>query len=182
MQRILLVLVLWFPVCTPAASLGTEFDSQHLQRLDEVAPDFLLRDASGKSLQLSDLRGRPVILHFWATWCKPCRHELPALQALTGKLAGSPVVFLAVAIDTDRSAASVRRFARDLGVTFPVYLARDGDVTERYWSWGIPATYLVDRKGRLVGRALGTRDWDSDAMRGVLARFAGASRGAVPRP
>lgn len=176
MLRFLLLTMLWLPAIGPAASYAAGFKSEYLQQLDEAAPDFLLRDASGSQLQLYKLRGRPVILHFWATWCKPCRHELPALEALAGKLADSGIVFLLVAIDGDTEAAAVRRYAQDLGVRLPIYLASDSTVTDRYWSWGIPVTYLIDRNGLLVGRALGPRDWDSAAMRAVLVQFAAQSR------
>jgi thiol-disulfide isomerase/thioredoxin len=166
--RFLLIAVFWLPVVAQAAPYDDVFAAQNLQRLDETAPDFLLRDASGGQLRLSELRGRPVILHFWATWCGPCRHELPALDALARTLADRDVAFLAVAIDSDTEAARIRRYAQDLGVTCPVYLASEGAVTDRYWSWGIPVTYLIDRDGQLVGRALGERDWTSVAMQAVL--------------
>jgi thiol-disulfide isomerase/thioredoxin len=64
----------------------SNFESEHLQRLDEAAPDFLLRDPSGNMLRLGDLRGHPIILHFWSTWCEPCRAELPTLEALTHQI------------------------------------------------------------------------------------------------
>ena len=143
-----------------------------MQKLDEAAPDFMLRDASGGSLHLSDLRGRTVILHFWATWCKPCRMELPALEAMVHQLTDSAVMLIAVAIDVDMDSARVRRYAHDLGVNFPVYLAADGTISERYWSWGVPVTYLIDPEGRLVARTLGPREWASAPMLNLITQFA----------
>lgn len=143
-----------------------------LQSLDEVAPNFLLRDVSGKELSLSDLHGRPVIVHFWATWCTSCRKELPSLDALASTLRADDVVFLAVSIDMEPSADEVRSYAHELGVSIPVYLAREGDVTDRYWTWGVPVTYLIDRSGRLVARALGPRNWQSAGILTRITRFA----------
>jgi len=173
--RFLLLALLWLPVFAPAASYDSAFKAQHLQRLDEAAPDLLLRDASGRQQRLSALRGRPVILHFWATWCKPCRHELPSLETLAGNFADSDIAFLIVSIDTETDAEQVRHYTQALGVKSPVYLASEGQVTARYWSWGIPATYLIDRRGLLVGRALGPRDWASPAMLAAIRQFADQS-------
>jgi thiol-disulfide isomerase/thioredoxin len=156
----------------PAPALDdASLESQHMQRLDEAAPDFLLRDASGRDLRLTALRGHPVILHFWATWCEPCHEELPALEAMARHLADSGVILVAVAIDEEADAARVRRHAQDLGVTFPVYLAREGTISERYWSWGIPVTYLIDPQGQLVARSLGPRNWASVSMQALIAQF-----------
>jgi thiol-disulfide isomerase/thioredoxin len=170
--RFLLCAVLCLPAWTLAAPDAAELASQQLQALDEPAPDFLLRDASGAPLQLSSLRGHVVLVHFWATWCKPCRHELPALDALVSRLNSADLVFLLISIDTDAEPAQVRQLAHELAPDVPFYLAREGGVSDRYWSWGIPATYLIDRDGRLVARALGPRDWNSPGMRTLLAGFA----------
>jgi thiol-disulfide isomerase/thioredoxin len=174
--RCLLLAVLWL-VALPAPALDeATLGSLHMQRLDEAAPDFQLRDASGDELRLTALRGRPVILHFWATWCEPCREELPALETIARRLADSGAILVAVAIDDEADAARIRRYAQDLGVTFPVYLAREGDISERFWSWGVPVTYLIDPAGRLVARSLGPRDWTSAAMQAVIEQFVGPAK------
>ena len=156
------------------------FESQHLQRLDEAAPDFLLRDPSGSVLHLGELRGHAVILHFWATWCEPCRAELPTLEALVRQVSDSGVILVAVAIDTEADAARIRRFVHDLGVGFPVYLARDGAISDRYWSWGVPVTYLIDPGGRLVARALGPRDWATASMHTLISQVAAPATAKPP--
>jgi peroxiredoxin len=177
-SRCALLAALWL-IALPASGLDeSNFESQHLQRLDEAAPDFLLHDASGSPLRLTELRGHSVILHFWATWCKPCRVELPTLEAMIQQLAGSDVILIAVAIDEESDAARVQRYAHDLGVNFPVYLAREGIISNRYWSWGVPVTYLIDPEGRLVARSLGSRDWTSASMHTLIRQlFSTVSRG-----
>jgi thiol-disulfide isomerase/thioredoxin len=178
-SRILLLVALWLAALPVPALDEDSLGSLHMQRLDEAAPDFLLRDASGKELSLAALRGRPVILHFWATWCEPCREELPALEATARHLADSGVVLVAVAIDVEMDVARIQRYAQDLGMTLPVYLAREGDISERYWSWGVPVTYLIDPAGLIVARSLGPRDWTSASMHTLIAQFV-ASAPPVP--
>jgi thiol-disulfide isomerase/thioredoxin len=157
----------------PALALGTaSLAAHHLQQLDEPAPDFVLHDTTEPDLPLAALRGHPVIVHFWATWCTSCRKELPVLAALAHRLSASDVEFLAVAIDTDATRADIDRYTAGLGITFPVYLARESRITDRYWTWGVPVTYLIDRQGRIAGRALGPRDWDSPSMRALIRQFA----------
>lgn len=170
--RFLLCAALCNPAWTLAAPNAAELASQQLQALDEPAPDFLLRDAAGAPLQLSSLRGHPVLIHFWATWCKPCRHELPVLDALVSQLNSDDLAFLLISVDTDADPAQVKQLAHELAPDVPAYLASEGSVSDRYWSWGIPATYLIDRDGRLVARALGPRDWNSPGMQTLLAGFA----------
>jgi peroxiredoxin len=167
-----LLAAVWLIVLPTSGQGANNFESQHLQRLDEAAPDFLLRDPSGSVLSLSELRGHPVILHFWATWCEPCRVELTSLEALTHYMTDSGVSLVAVAIDTEADAARVRRYAHDLGVSFPVYLAQEGTISNRYWSWGVPVTYLIDQEGRLVARALGPRNWTSASMHALITQVA----------
>ena len=169
--HILLTATLWLVALPSLALTDAGLAAQQMQRLDEPAPDFVLRGA-GSELHLAALRGHPVIVHFWATWCKPCRRELPGIQALAHRLAGTDVRFLAVSIDRDTSTADIDRYAANLGVHLPVFRAADGDITDRYWSRGVPVTYLIDRSGAIAGRALGPRDWNSDAMRSLIEQFA----------
>lgn len=170
--RILLGCALWLQALPGLALNDASLASQRLQRLDEPAPDFVLYHPEEAELKLAELRGRPVIIHFWATWCTSCRKELPVIQALAKCLAGTDVEFLAVAIDDDATTADVDRYAASLGLTLPVYLANAGSISDRYWSWGIPVTYLIDRNGAIAGRALGPRDWTSAGMVALIEQFA----------
>jgi len=170
--RTFLTAALWL-IAVPCAALDdASLRTQQMQRLDEPAPDFVLRNASVTDLHLGALRGHPVIIHFWATWCASCRDELPVIQALAQQLNDTDVEFLTVAIDTDSNTADINEFAANLGITLPVFLAADGRITDRYWSWGIPVTYLIDRDGTIAGRALGPRDWTSDSMITLIEQFA----------
>jgi peroxiredoxin len=123
------------------------------------APDFELpRLAGGAPIALSALRGEVVLVNFWATWCKPCEDEMPAMQRLYETLA--PEGFEMVAISVDESAEDVEAFRERLGVGFPILLDPDQSVSRRYQTTGFPESLLVDRDGRIIERYVGPREWD----------------------
>ena len=131
------------------------------------APGFVLDSLSGTRLGLAEYRGRVVLLNFWATWCPPCLEEMPSMEALYQRLRQRGMVVLAVSSD-EGPPDSVRRFTERLGVTFPVLLDRDGAVSASYGARNLPASFVLDRGGRVIAAALGARDRGSaDAM----ARF-----------
>jgi cytochrome c biogenesis protein CcmG/thiol:disulfide interchange protein DsbE len=112
--------------------------------LGRPAPDFTLTTVAGETLQLSELRGQPVVLNFWATWCGPCQREMPALQAASQRFAGE-VAF--VGVDQGESQAVVAEYIDNLGVTFTVPLDSDMAVGDRYQVQGMPMTFFVDKDG-----------------------------------
>ncbi|MCC7410117.1 MAG: TlpA family protein disulfide reductase [Gammaproteobacteria bacterium] len=143
-----------------------------MERLDGVAPAFVLETDSPAPLSLETLRGRAVLLHFFATWCLPCRDELPKLAGLQARLPADRIAVIAIAIDED--AGAIAAFAAQYGRGLPVHVARAGEVPPAYWTWGVPVTYLLDAAGRFVARALGPRDW-SGVTTDMLIEAAAAS-------
>lgn len=124
----------------------------------DVAPSFDLERLDGGRFASSELGGRVSLVNFWATWCKPCEDEMPAMQRLYETLA--PEGFELVAISVDASASDVRAFRERLGVGFPILLDPDQDVSRRYQTTGFPESLLVDRNGVIVERYVGPREWD----------------------
>jgi peroxiredoxin len=121
--------------------------------LGQPAPDFVLQDArSGALVSLSDFRGRIVVLNFWATWCPPCRAEMPEFQR-TFEERGDNLVVLAV--DFQETDEQVRAFLDEFGVTFPVVMDRDGKVRQHYGVLGLPGTFFIDREGIVRGQNYG---------------------------
>jgi peroxiredoxin len=121
-----------------------------------VAPDFTLRGADGRTLHLQQLRGQVVLVNFWATWCGPCREEMPRLQALYDKYRASGFTLLGVNVDEDpRNALGI---AQKLKVSFPVLLDTDKAVSRQYDMGSMPATVLIDRDGRVRFLHRGYRD------------------------
>ena len=109
-----------------------------------MAPDFRLQTLDGGSFQLSDQRGKPVVLNFWATWCGPCRNDLPAIQKAAEHL-GDNVVFAAV--DQGEEADLVQSFVEEMGLTFTVPMDAGGEVGVVYNVTGLPTTFFIDRNG-----------------------------------
>jgi peroxiredoxin len=136
------------------------------------APDFSVVDLAGKTIRLSGLRGKIVVLNVWATWCPPCRDEMPSMERLYQQLRGPDFELLAVSED-EGSIDAVRAFARELGVTFPIAHDPERQVGSRYGVWGYPETFIIDREGRIVERVIGPRLWDAPEqvamLRGLLS-------------
>jgi len=133
------------------------------------APDFALPDLSGKKIQLKDFRGKIVFLNFFATWCVPCRLEMPAMERLYRAYRDKGLVVLAV--DLRETAKPVRSFLRELKVSFPALLDEDGSVAFMYGVRPLPTTYLVGRDGKILWRAFGAREWDSSEARHYFAQI-----------
>lgn len=138
--------------------------SRSLYELDKkpLAPDFTLKDVDGKTHRLSDYRGKVVMINFWATWCPPCRFELPSMQRAYEKLKEQGVEFLAVNLGED--ADTIFTFTADYPVTFPLLMDIDSSVSDKYPVVGLPTSYFVAPDGRLVSRAIGSREWDEKEM------------------
>ena len=120
------------------------------------APDFQLETLDGKSLRLSDLRGKGVLVNFWATWCKPCREEMPAIQKMYEKYRDRG--FEVVAVNIAETPVAVQGFTRQLGLTFPVVLDRDRQVTKLYQVGPIPTSFFVRPNGTIAHKVVGQMD------------------------
>jgi len=131
------------PVELPAAvrTAGLDIGTEEGQ----LAPDFLLGSLDGGEVRLSALRGQPVVLNFWATWCAPCRKELPQFVAAYDRHRNEGLVVLAVNMQEGKSIA--RDKAREFGMKFPVPIDVDGEVGDEYRLLGLPMTYFIDRAG-----------------------------------
>jgi len=124
-------------------------------------PEVRFTDGAGRSLTLADFRDRIVLLNVWATWCTPCREEMPTLDRLQAKLGGPDFEVVALSIDQG-GVAEVRKFYQEVGIKhLRIYNDPTTDATARLSVIGIPATLLIDRAGREVGRALGPAEWDA---------------------
>jgi peroxiredoxin len=121
------------------------------------APDFELSTLAGDTVKLSDLKGKKVMLNFWATWCPPCKAEMPAMEEFH-KQAGDEVVILAVNIDPH---LDVKAFVDENDITFPIPLDAEDKVNETYQVLSIPTTYFIDTKGNIGNKYIGAMNLDA---------------------
>jgi peroxiredoxin len=128
-----------------------------------AAPDFNLPTLSGGTMALNDLRGKPIVVHFWTTWCQPCKYELPLLEKFYREHKARGVVVLGITVDA--SVDVVRKYLAERDFTFPVLLDPDYAVADQFRLRGLPGTFIVGRDGYIKGRGHGPREWDSPAAR-----------------
>jgi peroxiredoxin len=140
------------------------------------APDFELVDTDGKLHRLSDYRGKTVILNFWATWCPPCREEIPSMNRAWRQLAKEDVVMLAVNMGEDEDTIFV--FTADYPAEFPLLLDRDGSVIAQWPVKGLPTTYIIAPDGSIAYRAIGGRNWDDSDIMDILRALQKQRQGA----
>jgi thiol-disulfide isomerase/thioredoxin len=132
------------------------------RKAPERLPEFKFQDANGRERSLADWRGKVVLLNLWATWCLPCRKEMPALDRLQKELGSDTFEVIAVSVDRKGVEAS-RKFLADAGIeTLALYVDGSARLNSVLRAVGLPATLLIDREGREIGRLLGPAEWDSE--------------------
>ena len=129
-------------------------------------PDFTLPNFDSKKISLKDFRGKLVFLNFWATWCVPCREEMPAMEKLYQEFKEKNFVVLAVNVK-DRKQDAVN-FAKELKLSYPIVIDPDAQVGLLYGAWGLPTTYLIGPKGEGLARAWGPAEWYSPTARNLI--------------
>jgi thiol-disulfide isomerase/thioredoxin len=136
-------------------------------------PEIAFIDTMGQPHSLREFEGRVVLLNFWATWCAPCRREMPALDRLQAKLGGEDFSVLALSQDR-KGPAVVSAFLQEIGVcNLAVYVDPTSRSARAFGAYGLPATVLLDRQGRALGRMVGPAEWDSDDAIALFRHFIG---------
>ncbi|WP_260293432.1 peroxiredoxin family protein [Sedimenticola hydrogenitrophicus] len=156
-----LTLLFWLMLLTVAGSASA---GRLLTLIDEPteAPAFALQDTRGNRVSLADYRGKVLVVNFWATWCPPCRKEMPSLNRAAAWLNKYGVEL--IAINVGERADQVEKFLQEVPLDFPVLLDPDTAVSSRWDAMRLPVTYVVDPQGRIVYRALGSREWDAPEL------------------
>jgi peroxiredoxin len=165
------------PIGSPAAGLGSAV------RVGSPAPDFTLLSLAGPPVSLHEQQGKVVLINFWATWCAPCREEMPALQAAYEKLADQGLVVLGVNWTQADYLPDVEAFVEALGLTFPILLDSDGTVSEDlYRVLGLPTSVLVGRDGMIRAVRIGVLDLQElePTLQVFLAELPEASTPSIP--
>lgn len=136
----------------------------------KLAPEFELKDLTGTRVRLAEVRGKVVLLNFWAEWCGPCRAEMPFMENLYRAFKDEGLVVLAVSVD--KSEKAVKAFISDKKLSFKVLMDKDKEVSfDQYGVMGFPTTFLIDKKGVVAEKFMGPMEWDSADMKDTVSRL-----------
>jgi peroxiredoxin len=166
--------ILWAPEAN-----GTEL-SELLQKLNlstysrrTIAPDFDGHTVDNRAMSLRSLQGKVVALNFWATWCLECRPEMPGFERLHREFSARGLTV--IGINARETSATIREYAKELGLTFPLLLDDSGKINSSYGVIGLPTTLLIGRDGRAVALAVGPRDWSGNPSRELIRALLSAA-------
>ena len=151
----------------------------NLLEVGSTAPEFhAVQLPGGAPRKIEDYRGKVVLLNIWATWCPPCRAEMPSMERLHKKLAGTDFRIAAVSVDGDAFYAQeqagpkeIMAFASTLGLTFDILHDPSGEIRKAYDIFGVPESYLIDRDGVIVKRVIGAADWEDPVNEMLIRRL-----------
>ena len=172
-RRGLLAFGLLAAALAPAASADEPALTALLKTLDlrgypsrTAPPQFSGSTLAARQLSMTEYRGRVIVLTFWASWCLECRVEMPALERLQREFSSRGLA--TIGVNARENKEVVRRYANELGLTFPLVLDRDGKINARYGVIGLPTTFVVGRDGRAIALAIGPRQWESAPARALI--------------
>lgn len=170
------LLALFLLVLSPGALGAAEDDRLKklgfmVQEGSVESPGFTTDDAQGNRVDFTSFRGKLVVLNFWATWCPPCRLEMPAMERLYQEFQGKGLEV--VAVNFMESAEKVRAFAEEQKLTYPMLLDSQAEIAESYGVMRLPETVLIGREGELIGKTIGYKDWYKDDVRELVAALLG---------
>ena len=167
-----LMMILSLSACAGEGKEVTETTESGSAEEFEPAPDFTVYDKNGNTIKLSDMKGTPVVLNFWASWCPPCKAEMPEFDEIAKEYAGKVAFMMVDLTDGQRETVEIAQaFIDSMGYTFPVYFDKDSDAAYKYGIQSIPTTIFIDANGDLVAGATGAIDGDT-LRRGISMIYA----------
>lgn len=165
-QLLMLAIFTCLAAPTLAEDIKPPFGIRHYDK--GLAPDFSLQDMDGDTFELKSARGHWVFLHFWASWCGPCKKEMPAVQRLADIMQDQLQI---VMINTAEDEDTIFAFLAAINVSLNSLLDKDGLVTEAWKPRGLPTTFLIDPQGKIKYQAIGGRDWDKAEYLGFIRQL-----------
>lgn len=161
MQRIIFFFIACLFLSVAACTKSESPKAVAVAKEKSAAPEVsVVSMANGSTLKLSDLKGKVVLLNFWATWCPPCREEIPSMMKLNSFMTGKPFQMIAVSIDEGGKQA-IESFFKETGFSLPTYLDESGASSKAYGITGVPESFIIDKNGVLVKKIIGGAAWDS---------------------
>ncbi len=125
---------------------------------------------TGRPASLAEYRGRVVLLNVWATWCQPCRIEMPSMERLHRRLAGKDFEVVAVSVDKEGQDV-VMKFVKELGLTFDILQDQSGAIQQIYQTTGVPESFMIDREGVIIKKVIGAAEWDGPVNETIIRRL-----------
>ena len=169
----------WILILTAGIAIMAMSAYQYLTRPSQgdPAPAFALPAMDGSTFALGDFKGRPLLVHFWASWCGVCVQEFPAILRLANDMGSEGLAIVAIAEDGEQGDPAVRAFFRGETLPFPVLFDRDGATADAWQSFGVPESFLIGTDGLIAWRHAGPVDWDGHDVRARIraAMHAGAT-------
>ncbi len=164
LQHLILIVAFFVLAAFVAVPQASNAQAQFLHKMDgkPLAKDFDLPDLDGNKIKLSDFKGKVVLVNFWATWCPPCRAEIPSMQRAWNILKDKDVMLLAIHVGGNED--RVWTFLTDFNVDFPVLLDANSKVSRSWPMMGLPVSFVIDPDGRIALQAIGGREWDDEKM------------------
>lgn len=188
-QKINLTLLIGAALAIVAVVVGIQLcQTERFQPVGKgsVAPAFAFKNLEGNTVSLDDHRGKVVFLNIWATWCEPCREEMPSMERLYQMLKGRPFEILAISVDSNSS--PVKPFRDEFKLTFPILLDTRRKITRIYRATGVPETFIIDANGVIAEKVIGARNWfRKDSIKLITelveqAEAAQSAKGISPAP
>ena len=160
--------------CTPTEGKEGKADGAEKVEVGAPAPAYATVALNGDSVSLASLRGKVVLFNIWATWCHPCRDEIPELRALHAKYKDRGLELVGVSVDADGSDDAIKGFMEEFRMTYPVWRDPDERVSTKFLAIGVPATYLIDREGILRWRKTGPIAPNDSTLAAAIERALGS--------
>ncbi|HEY5648578.1 MAG TPA: TlpA disulfide reductase family protein [Nitrospiria bacterium] len=154
--------------CTPEKT--TSVSTDEAPKIGYFAPNFRLPALTGEEISLASLKGKVVFLNFWATWCGPCKAEMPSMEALYQDFKNKDFEILAVSSDIDGE-RSVRPFVESLELSYPILLDPDYRVDNKYLVRSVPTSFLIDKQGVITHRIIGSLNWNTPESRALIKKL-----------
>ncbi len=160
--RVVLTLIFLSFLLSKAYSAPWDIDSL----VGTFAPEFTLKDVKGRDVSLSDFRGKVVFLNFWATWCPPCKEEIPSLKKLQVTYRKKGLVVIGIA--SDRSLKQIKNFLKKHALNYTVLIDSDIKITHKYKVFALPTSFLIDRRGRIVKKFIGAFQFNDKEIKEII--------------
>lgn len=168
MQRIVFLIMAGMLLALSACTKTESGKSVPVAQENSPAPEIsVMAITDGSALKLSGLKETVVLLNFWATWCPPCREEIPSMMKLNKAMAGKPFQMLAVSVDEGGKPA-VEAFFKESGLMLPTYLDQDGKAAKAYGLTGVPESFIINKQGIVIKKVIGGLAWDSPEVASFL--------------